>query len=94
MKNRLVTFFLSLILISILIFLGNLVFNRTKAQVKTEPMTALPNNQNSKPTLIPTPTEIIYNFDKSTNLKTELETINPEVLNSDFDNLKKITTSL
>lgn len=37
------------------------------------------------PTPIPSPTPKTFNFDSSTDLKGELETVNPQVLDSDFE---------
>lgn len=96
MKNRLITIFLVLILIGIILLLGNFVLNKNSVPTAIEKMTVLPKSfsQNSKPTLTPTPTPITFNFDKTTDLKAELDSINPEVLDSDFENLKKATATL
>lgn len=37
-----------------------------------------------KPQLTPTPTPVEFKFDKNTDLKKELESINPQVLDEDF----------
>lgn len=39
----------------------------------------------ASPTPSPAPTPKTFKFDKSTDLKKELETINPQVLESDFE---------
>lgn len=96
MKNNLITAFLVLILIGIILLLGNFVLNKNSVPTAIEKMTVLPKSfsQNSKPTLTPTPTPIVFHFNKSTNLQQELESINPEVLDSDFDSLKKTINQL
>lgn len=91
MKSKLLTIFLFILLISILIFLGNLFLNKSRAETNSEKLTILPGqNINPTPTKIQTPE---YNYTSSTNLKEELNTINPEILNSDFESLKKIINS-
>lgn len=47
---------------------------------------------NNQPTVIPTPTSIKY--DRSTNLKQELESINPEVKDDDFNSVKEVILKL
>lgn len=95
MKNKFLTIFLVLILIGIFIFLGNIFFGKTSDNL-TSPVenNLLQKAGLQKITPTPTPTPIQYNFDKSTDLQKELDTINPEVLDSDFDNLKTITSQL
>lgn len=46
------------------------------------------------PTLTPTPTPPIFNYNRSTNLKEELEKVSPQVDSSDFVELKKLINSL
>lgn len=41
------------------------------------------------PSLLPSPTPKQFKFDSSTNLKQELETVNPQVLDSDFAELDR-----
>lgn len=98
MKNKLITITLLLILIVIFVFLGNLFLNNTRSQklISSDGKNILQKvtGQKIAPTPTPTPTPIEFHFDKSTNLQKELDTINPDVLNSDFDLLKQITTSL
>jgi len=98
MKNRFITFSLILLLIGILLFLGNLIFNKQSNQTLINPdgKTLLQQitKQTVSPTPTPSPTPIEYNFDKTTDLKKEIETINPEVLDSDFDNLKATVSKL
>lgn len=98
MKNELITILLLLILIAIFALFGNFLFRGLNSQKLTSPngKTILPqiSKQTFTPTLTPAPTPIIFHFDKSTNLQTELDSINPQVKDSDFDTLKTITTSL
>ena len=42
----------------------------------------------------PTPTPIKFYYDRTTNLKNELETINPQVENQNFDELIEVIQSL
>lgn len=46
------------------------------------------------PTITPTPTPVEFNFDSSTDLKQELELVNPEVKKTDFEPLEKIIEQL
>lgn len=95
MKNKIITTILLFILIFIFIFVGNVIFSKTSPQTLINPdgknIFQQITQQTDTPTPTPSPTPIEYRFDKTTDLKQELETINPEVLNSDFDNLNKIT---
>lgn len=96
MKNKFLTLFLVLILVGILLFLGNIFFGKINSDNLASPvgknvMQAV-GIQKITPSIIPTP--IQYNFNKSTDLKGELDTINPEVLDSDFNSLKNITSQL
>lgn len=85
-------------LIGIFIVLGNFIFSKTNPQKLISPDEKAISQKITgqkiipSPTLTPTPIESYFN--KSTNLQKELDTINPAVLDSDFDNLKQITTSL
>ena len=89
--NKLITFSLLLVLIGIISLLGIFVFRKTDTQTLVSSINSA-KNQTIQPT--PTPTPQVFLFDKTTDLKSELDSINPEVLDSDFDNLKQITTSL
>lgn len=100
MKNKFLTIFLILILIGIFIFLGSIFFGKIDYENLTSPVG---NNLLQKAGLQKitspsdgrsTPTPIQYNFDKSTDLQKELDTISPAVLDSDFNNLKTITSQL
>lgn len=94
MKSKLLTIFLGLILLSAIIFLGNFILNKNSAPTGVEKMTALPGSISKTIKPSPTSTLIEFHFDKTTDLKSELNSINPEVLNSDFDSLKQTITSL
>lgn len=89
MKSKLLTVILLLMLIGIFVILSNFIFSKTNTQTLISS-----DGQKITPSPTPTPTPIEYHFDKSTNLKKELDSINPQVLDSDFDNLKQITISL
>lgn len=92
MKNRLLTIVLLLILIGFFVFLGNLIFRGLNSQKLTSPdgKTTVQNITSQIITPSPTITPIEYHFDKSTDLKKELDTINPEVLDIDFNPLKNL----
>lgn len=98
MKNKLITLSLLLILIGTLVVLENFLLSKTDSEELVSPVgkniLQQITRQKISPTPSSTPTPIIYNFNKSTDLQTELETINPEVLDSDFGSLKQITTSI
>lgn len=98
MRNKLVTVALLLILIGILSLLGIFVFKKPNAQGLINPagrtIIQQITNQKITPTLIQTPTPIKFNFNESTDLESELDSINPEVLDSDFENLKTTVTNL
>lgn len=98
MKSSLLTITLIIVLIGAFVFLGNLFFGNTNSETLTSPVKKnilqTVGLQKTTPTPTPAPTIIKYSFNKSTDLKGELDSINPEVLDSDFDNLKQITTSL
>lgn len=74
-------------------FIGNLIFNKNKVTETAKKITVSPNVTNQT-TPTPTPTPIDYHFNKSTDLKSELDSINPEVLDSDFSNLKSTINQL
>lgn len=46
------------------------------------------------PTISPTPTPISFKFSSSTDLKSELQTVDPQIKDADFDSLKKIIFDL
>ncbi len=98
MKNELITIILVLILIGIFVFLGNLFLNNIRPQELISPngknILQQITRQTITPSPTPSPTPIEYHFDKSTNLQKELDTINPKILDSDFDSLKTITSQL
>ncbi len=98
MKNKLITIILLLILIGIFVILGNFILNKTNSQELISPdgknLLQQITRQVISPTPTPTPTPIEFHFDKSTNLQKELDTINPEVLDSDFDSLNIISSQL
>ncbi len=93
MKNNLLTIVLIIALAGIFILAGFFIFGDNKSDKLVSSVT---NSITKTPTPTPTPTPppIIYNFDESTDLKKELETINPKVLDSDFDSLKETTKNL
>lgn len=96
MKSKLLTIFLLLVFIGVFLFLGKLIFLRSAPGqlISSKLTTQVPFIEQPTSTPTPTPTPIIFHFDKSTNLKSELETINPEVQDNDFDSLKKIISQL
>ncbi len=59
---------------------GNLISPNLPSILKKPIQTSSP-----IPTPIPSPTPKIFNFDASSDLKGELETVNPQVLDSDFE---------
>lgn len=42
----------------------------------------------------PSPTPAVFKFDKSTDLKSELQTVNPKVEDNDFESLNKIISAI
>lgn len=98
MKSKLITVILLLMLIGMFIVLGNFIFSKTNPQRLISPdekaISQKITGQKITPSPTPTPTPIEFHFDKSTNLQKELDAINPQVQDSDFDNLKQITTPL
>lgn len=91
MKNSLLTIILIIILLGIFILAGIFIFSD---KTSDKLISSVASSVTQQPTPTPTPTPIIYNFNESTDLKKELETINPQVLDSDFDSLKNITKNL
>lgn len=75
---------LYIIVITIIIFIGFLVFRFVSQGWQTKLVSpnliAAPS-----PNISPSPSPKTFKFDSSTNLKQELETINPQVLDSDFN---------
>lgn len=98
MKSKFLTILLILILVGAFIFLGNIFFSNITSESLINPvgknLLQTVGIKKSAPTSIPTPTPIQYNFNKSTDLKTELDAISPEVKSSDFDSLKNTTSQL
>ncbi|MDP3974182.1 MAG: hypothetical protein Q8P92_05125 [Candidatus Daviesbacteria bacterium] len=81
-----------IIIISIIIIvgIGLVVFgplrNQAKQLVSPESSSNNQSEINSNPTPIPTPNAPkTFQFDSSTDLKQELEKVNPQVLDSDFE---------
>lgn len=64
---------------------SSLVPGKNTSSSKPDPVKPLPS---------PTPTPVVFHFDKSTDLKNELEQIDPQVKNSDFQNLDQILSTL
>lgn len=84
MKNKILIliFILGVFFISaILIFLNK---DQTQTLISPSLKAILPIRATSTPTLKPTPTPIEFHFDKTTDLKSELEKVSPQVLDSDF----------
>lgn len=64
------------------------LFNKTPSSGLTSPFAVA--QSTSSPTPTPLPTPIQYNFDKSSDLKGELNSINPEIKDSDFNDIKSL----
>lgn len=91
MKNNLFTIILIIVLMGAFVAIGYFIFS---SQNPSKLVSSVTGSINQKPSPTPTPTPIIYNFNSSTDLKSELDSINPEILDTDFADLKKITSNL
>lgn len=74
----------------ITILLGFIKTSNNEAEKLVSPGIDMPVRETPTPT--PTPAQFFYN--SSTNLKDELDTVNPEVKSTDFQNLKAPLPSL
>lgn len=83
MKNK------GIIILLIMIILGIFLLGNLSSQKVTAPQTF-----SVSPTTTPIPTPIQYRFDSSTDLKKELDSVDPIILDNDFDNLKNIVSQL
>ncbi len=59
---------------------------------QSEPLQVKSPVASNEPTATPTP--IQYHYDKNTNLKTELESVNPQVNSDDFTQVKSVISSI
>lgn len=66
-------------LLILVLFFGFAVWFFSKSEDKKSIML------NPQPTLTPAPTPKTFKYDAATNLKQELEKVNPQVLESDFE---------
>lgn len=87
MKNKVIVLLL-VVLVGLVIYF---LINKNNSDTLVSPGGLL---YKVTPTPPSTPTPIEYHFDSSTNLKQELNSINPKVETTDFDNLKKIINQL
>lgn len=96
MKSKLIIVIRVIIFIIIIFLADRLIgFGPLKEQAKlVSPDIFRKLTTQTTPTPIPTPTIKQFKFDASTNLEVELETVNPEVKENDFDELKNLTDSL
>lgn len=94
MKNNFLTFFLILLLIGVCIFVITIFFRKTDSpnliKPQLEKVSKIVGLPKITPSATPTPTPISYNFNKSTDLKKELESVNPQMLDIDFSSLQPI----
>ena len=89
MKNKQI-----IILISLIIFglLGYFILIKDNSKSLINP--SADTNSELSPTVELTPTPIIFKYNSSTDLKSELQSVNPKVEVSDFDKLKHIISTL
>lgn len=71
--KKIITFIIIITVITIIIFISN-------SSLKSSLVTP-----SSVPVSTPVPTPKLYQFDEKTDLKMELDSINPEVSDSDFE---------
>ena len=76
---------LLIMIIIIIIIIGILVFWLRLDKPDSKMANPFSGTPSPIPTLIPSPTPKTFNFDSSTDLRGELETVNPQVLDSDFE---------
>jgi len=72
---------ISIIIITVIIII-TIIFSR---QEKAEKNLVNPQVQTIEPTPAPSPSPKTFQFDASTDLEKELDSINPQVLDSDFE---------
>lgn len=82
-----------IIILSAAAYLGFTNIFKNNPQKLTTPQSKTTAKAKITPTFTPTPTPVRFNFDSSTNLQQELELVNPQVLNSDFEPLEKVIDS-
>lgn len=75
--------------------MGLVFLNFKNSQIKnlTSPGLTSTNIQGPKKNIEPTAAPVVYKFDKSTDLRSELEKVNPEVAKSDFTDLQSVINS-
>ncbi|KKR81164.1 MAG: hypothetical protein UU73_C0003G0268 [Candidatus Daviesbacteria bacterium GW2011_GWA1_41_61] len=73
-------------------YLSSVTILKDSPQKSVNPKSNTPTQAKVTPT--PTPTPLQFNFDSSTDLKKELELINPQIQSDDFKPLEEIIDSL
>ncbi len=83
-----------LVVIAAVIISAWALFTKTTSSGLASPFAAVQILAPPTPTPSPSPTPIEYNFDKSTDLKTQLNSVNPEIKDSDFNDLRNLNSQL
>jgi len=79
-------FVTAVIILSLIVFwLTSKNAGNEKSGLLLNPMGKITESASPSPTLIPNSTPETFRFNKSTDLKAELEKVNPQVLDSDFE---------
>jgi hypothetical protein len=89
MRNKII--FIAVVLVAICL---GLLFNSQKSSPKLlSPILEKASLQKMTPSVTPTPTPIEFKFNRSTDLKKELDLVNPQVESSEFKALEEIIRS-
>lgn len=89
MKSNLLIYITVIAAVSISMWV---IFSKNPSQSLTSPFAAAQTPSSPAPSSSPSPQTFTY--DKSTDLKKELNTINPEIKANDFNDLRQISQSL
>lgn len=89
-----IKFVLVFIVIAVMAYIGYSVFPKEQPKELITPTKTNSISLKVTPTPTPAPTPVVFQFNNSTDLNKELNTVNPQVLNSDFEKIDKILPSL
>lgn len=89
------SFLITLVLLTLLaVSVYWVVFKISPQKLVTTGLISSTSPSSVTPEPSPTQTPQVFNYNSSTNLKSELQTVHPEVLDNDFADLKKVISTL
>lgn len=72
-----------IIILTLMGFLGYFIVTKDNSKSLSTPQTKT--YSSPVPTIVPTPSPRTFKYDRSTDLKKELDSVNPQILDSDFE---------